>query len=265
MTTMMRKRRSLIAGNWKMNLTHIEGAALVLRLISELRADNSGLADVDLVVCPPFTALDAVGGALAVNDTAVPVALGAQDMHWQQSGAFTGEISAEMLRALNCTYVILGHSERRHQLGETDEQVGRKVAAALAAGLTPVVCVGETLAERQDGQAETVVARQLEALPAALGSGAGRIVVAYEPVWAIGTGVAAAPDDAEAMAEAIRRRLAAVDERLAAATRVVYGGSVTPDNAGDFLQLPNIDGALVGGASLNAESFAAIARAAVAW
>jgi len=248
-------RRPLVAGNWKMNLTHLEGAVLA----AEVAAALPSPVPVDVVLCPPFTALQAVGDVLAAAGG--EVMLGAQDLHWQERGAFTGEVSAGMLAALGCRYVIAGHSERRGLFGETDEMVARKAAAARAAGLIPIVCVGETLEQRRAGRVEAVILGQLEAVLAAVSPDAG-LVIAYEPVWAIGTGEAASPADAAAVARLIRDRLRQAGPG-AGDVRILYGGSVTAENAAGFLSEPDLDGALVGGASLDARSFAAIVEAAV--
>ncbi|HHY32055.1 MAG TPA: triose-phosphate isomerase [Firmicutes bacterium] len=247
-------RRRIIAGNWKMNKTRDEAVDLVGDL-KEMLAD---VGDVEVVVCPPFTALDAVREALRGSN----IELGAQNMYWEEEGAFTGEISPLMLRNLGCTYVILGHSERRTYFGETDEGVNRKVKSALANGLLPIICVGETLEQRDAGKTEEVVVRQTKAaLSGVKTNGAERIVIAYEPVWAIGTGRNASADEANRVIHLIRQSVAEVfNERIAQEVRIQYGGSVKPQNIADFLGQPDIDGALVGGASLDAASFAAIVK-----
>ncbi|HEY8417334.1 MAG TPA: triose-phosphate isomerase [Limnochordales bacterium] len=283
-------RTPLIAANWKMYKTTAEAvqygqlllkelAGRGIRVVSEAGPAPTAGADADgagapagpvaaggrsargvqVVVCPPFTALAALGGVLAGS----AVALGAQNMHWEAAGAYTGEIAAPMLLDLKCRFVILGHSERR-QMGETDEQVRRKVHAALAAGLIPIVCVGERLEERRAGQTEAVVTGQVRAalagLPAADGS---KAVIAYEPVWAIGTGEYASPEEANRVIGLIRATLAELLGReAAAAMRILYGGSVKPDNIGPFMRQPEIDGALVGGASLDARGFVDIIQQA---
>lgn len=245
-----KSRRPIVAGNWKMNKTVTEAEELVKDLIRDPNAIKTG---VDVVLCPPFTALSVVSGML--NGT--HIRLGAQNMHWEKSGAFTGEISAEMLRALYCHYVILGHSERRALFGETDEIVNRKIKAALASHLQPVMCVGETLEERESGSMKSVIKRQVEnGLAGVDPESFSTIIVAYEPVWAIGTGKAASPADAAAAAEVIKSAAARCVGAAAVETmRVLYGGSVTPANIGSFVALPQIHGALVGGASLEADSF----------
>lgn len=251
-------RRTFIAGNWKMNLTRAEAVALATEIAG--RADVA--AHVDLAICPPSVYLDAVGSAIKGS----PVALGAQNVYFESSGAFTGEISTAMLQDVGCQYVILGHSERRHILGETDDVVNRKAKAALACGLIPIVCVGETLAQREAGDTQKVVSTQFSGSLAELSDEqVQRIVIAYEPVWAIGTGKVATPDQAEAVHADLRRLLeSSYNDEVAAAVRLQYGGSVKPDNAVDLLSQENIDGALVGGASLKAESFFGIVAGAPA-
>ncbi|NLG80075.1 MAG: triose-phosphate isomerase [Firmicutes bacterium] len=247
-------RRRIIAGNWKMNKTRDEAVDLV----GDLKETLADVGDVEVVVCPPFTALDAVREALRGSN----IELGAQNMHWEEEGAFTGEISPLMLRNLGCMYVILGHSERRIYFGETDETVNKKVKSAMANGLLPIICVGETLDERDAGKTEEVVVRQTKAaLSGVKTNGAERIVIAYEPVWAIGTGRTASADEANRVIHIIRQSVAEVfNERIAQEVRIQYGGSVKPQNIADFLGQPEIDGALVGGASLDAASFAAIVK-----
>jgi len=227
-------------------------------LVGDLKEMLADVGDVEVVVCPPFTALDAVREALRGSN----IELGAQNMYWEEEGAFTGEISPLMLRNLGCTYVILGHSERRTYFGETDEGVNRKVKSALANGLLPIICVGETLEQRDAGKTEEVVVRQTKAaLSGVKTNGAERIVIAYEPVWAIGTGRNASADEANRVIHLIRQSVAEVfNERIAQEVRIQYGGSVKPQNIADFLGQPDIDGALVGGASLDAASFAAIVK-----
>jgi len=257
-------RRKLIAGNWKMNGLTEEGLQLAEGLASRLQqATETGLPEApycDLLVCPPFTLLSALRGPLA----GAGIALGGQDCHVAASGAHTGDIGAPMLADLGCSHVILGHSERRRDHGESDALVRSKAEAALAAGLTPLICVGETEAERDAGRALAVVEAQVEgSLPpaaAAEGKGEATVVIAYEPVWAIGTGRTATPADVAEVHAAIRRLLARLcGPERAAATRILYGGSVKPDNAAELLSLADVDGALVGGASLKLEDFWAIA------
>lgn len=257
------KRRQLIAGNWKMHLGPSAGAELaraVVRAVSARDTEGRGAGPIppsawpQVVVFPPFVTLAAV--ADVVRGT--PVGLGAQNLHWERQGAFTGEVSGEILVEVGCTYVIVGHSERRQLFGETDEIVSRKVRAALDLGLTPIVCVGETLAEREAGATSTVVERQMravfQALPAERAMGA---VLAYEPVWAIGTGRNATPAQAVAVHAQMREFLRGrYGMREADDQRILYGGSVNAGNAGALLAEEEIDGALVGGASLRSDEFA---------
>jgi len=247
-------RIPIIAGNWKMNKTVAEAVDLV----QELKPQLSAISGVDKVLCPPFTALKAVKEAIGSAE----IGLGAQNMYWEESGAFTAEVSPLMLAEL-CQYVILGHSERRQYFGETDDGVNHKIVAAFAHGLTPIVCVGESLEQRQAGQTEEWVTDQVQAALIGLPTEqVRRLVIAYEPIWAIGTGVPATVEDANTViAGTIRKALAEMyGQETAQAVRIQYGGSVKPDNAADFMSLPDIDGALVGGASLKADSFAEIVR-----
>jgi triosephosphate isomerase len=249
-------RKPVVAGNWKMNKT----ASEAVDLARELAAAIQPFTAVERVVCPPFTALAAVAPVLAGTG----IGLGAQNMHWEKSGAYTGEVSPLMLAGL-CQYVIVGHSERRQYFAETDETVNKKAKAALAHGLTPIVCVGENLAENEAGQTAAVVTRQTRAAYAGLTAGdALKTILAYEPVWAIGTGKAATPAGANAVIGLhIRGALADLySSAVADALRVQYGGSVTAANAADLMAQPDIDGALVGGASLKPAEFAAIVKAA---
>jgi triosephosphate isomerase len=255
-------RTPFVAGNWKMNKTVAEARHLVSELVPGLQA----VQGVEKALCPPYTALLAVAALLEGTD----IGLGAQNMYWETSGAYTGEISPPMLAEL-CQFVIIGHSERRAYFGETDEMVNKRVRAALTHGLTPIVCVGETLDENEAGRTSEVVSRQIRRGLADLNLGQGaagnepvKLVVAYEPVWAIGTGKAATPDGANAViADVIRPALAELfGEALAQAVRVQYGGSVKAHNAAEFFSQPDIDGALVGGASLKAAEFTQIAQAA---
>jgi triosephosphate isomerase len=247
-------RTKIVAGNWKMNKTPAEGAALIAGIRKEL---GEGACPVEVVVCPPFTGLDAAAKALAGS----AIKLGAQNMHWEAPGAFTGEINAGMLQELGVGYVILGHSERRTLFGETDVMVNRKTKAALAAGLTPIVCVGETLAEREANKTEKVVTTQVRESLAGLGADLRKVVIAYEPVWAIGTGKTATPAQAQEVHALIRRVLAAIsDGQTASVIRIQYGGSMKPDNAKELMSQPDIDGGLIGGAALKADSFVAIVR-----
>lgn len=247
--------RLLIAGNWKMNLVRAEAVALAEAIV----AGAGELSAVDLLVCPASVHLAPVADVVAGSS----VALGAQNMYHEPPGAFTGEICSPMLTDLGCTSVILGHSERRHVLGETDAQVNEKTLAALDARLTPIVCVGELLAEREAGETGAVIRRQIEGSLARLSAEqiAGT-VIAYEPVWAIGTGKVATPDQAEEVHADLRKVLTErYNAQIAEDVRILYGGSVKPDNAGDLLSQPNVNGALVGGASLKPDSFLGIAAA----
>lgn len=250
------QRRPLIAGNWKMNMD----AASARALATELAAAASGFGDVDVAVCPPYPYLAAVGEALRGTS----IGLGAQDMYHEAGGAFTGEVSAAMLLDVGCKYVILGHSERRHVMGESDAVVNQKTLAALAAGLIPIVCVGELLEQREAGKTADVIRGQIEGSLAGLtAEQAGQIVIAYEPVWAIGTGKVATPEQAEEVHADLRSLLEQrYNAEVAAAVRIQYGGSVKAENAATLLGQPNIDGALVGGASLKAEAFLPIIGAA---
>ena len=242
---------SIVAGNWKMNTTLAEAVVLA----AELRDALEAVRGVEKVVCPPFISLMAVKGMLEGTSTAV----GAQDMHYEEKGAYTGEISPGMLTSL-CQYVIVGHSERRQHFGETDETVNRKIKAAFGVGLRPILCVGERLEEREAGRAEEVVTGQLRGTLEGVAS-VGSLAVAYEPIWAIGTGVAATAQDAEAMMTAIRGTLTELyGEGAAREVPLLYGGSVNADNVAEYASQPNVNGALVGGASLNAASFVEIAR-----
>jgi triosephosphate isomerase len=250
----MAARRSLIAGNWKMHGTRAEAEKLLSAL--KIQAAAADLADREVVVAPPFTALESAARLLAGS----PIRLAAQNLHWEPQGAFTGEVSGPMLKELGCAYVILGHSERRQYFAETDEQVARKVRAAQRDGLVPIVCVGETLEERERGEMPTVIARQMHgALQGQEKAAVATLVIAYEPVWAIGTGRTATPAQAQEVHAAVRAILAELsDQPTADAVRVLYGGSVKPDNIDGLMAQPDIDGALVGGASLQAEAFARI-------
>jgi triosephosphate isomerase (TIM) len=249
----MSKRQYVIAGNWKLNHGGLDG----LKLAAAVRDASKG-SKCKVVIAPPFTALAAIGAELEGSQ----VEVAAQNMYPKDNGAFTGEVSAPMLKDAGCKWVILGHSERRQYFGETDEQVREKVAAAIAAGLRPIACIGETLAEREAGKTLEVCFRQLDAFVGELAKKPGFGVIAYEPVWAIGTGKVAGPEQAQEVHGAIRERLRATSAELAEATAVLYGGSVKADNATGLLACPDIDGALVGGASLDAAGFAKIAAAA---
>lgn len=248
-------RKAIIAGNWKMHKTTSEAVRLVKQL-KVLVSDE--IAGVEVVVCPPFTALAAVGEVLKGTG----IQWGAQDVHWEDEGAYTGEISPVMLKDLSCSYVIVGHSERREHFGETDEIVRRKVDAVLAKGMGVIACVGESLAERRAGRTEEVVRREVEAICRDLElDDPARLVIAYEPIWAIGTGETATPAEAGRVAGLIREWVSTLLGReVADRLRIQYGGSVKPDNIAAFMHEPEIDGALVGGASLDASSFAQIVK-----
>ncbi|HVT72318.1 MAG TPA: triose-phosphate isomerase [Lacunisphaera sp.] len=251
-------RKKLIAGNWKMNKTAADGVTLTKDILAEVGRETA----VDIVLCPPFTALEGVGRAL--EGTAVK--LGGQNMHPEKSGAYTGEVSAEMLRALFATHVILGHSERRTYFAETDAFINKKVVAALASQLKPILCVGETLAERESGATLAVVQRQVEGgLQGVTKEQITTVIIAYEPVWAIGTGKVATTAQAQEVHAFIRDLLTRLyGEALAQKVRILYGGSMKPANAPELLAQKDIDGGLIGGASLEALSFVALVKAAVA-
>jgi triosephosphate isomerase len=251
--------RKLIAGNWKMNLTALEARALIAALRTDIDRDAAKLArDRDVMVAPAAVLIPAVSQALA----GASIALGAQNLHHEDKGAFTGEVSAPMLKPFGVTYAILGHSERRHVFGEPDALINKKVLAALRHRITPILCVGETQDEHDRGETAAVVLRQLQlGLDGVPQDQIRGIVVAYEPVWAIGTGRNATPDQAQTVHGAIREALVDRFGRPAAAeVRIIYGGSVTADNVDSLLAKPDIDGALVGGASLKADAFARIVR-----
>jgi triosephosphate isomerase len=246
-------RKPIVAGNWKMNTTIAEGLALVDEMLPRLQAIDA----VERVVCPPFVSLAAIADRLRGTD----IGVGAQNVHTELKGAYTGEISPTMLEGL-VSYVILGHSERRQYFGEDDDFVNRKVHAALGIGLVPIVCVGETLEQNEADETESVVTRQIRGALEGVQHVSG-VVVAYEPIWAIGTGRAATPEGANSTIAIIRRTIAEVaGGATAEGVRIQYGGSVTPDNFASFIGQPEIDGALVGGASLKAESFVEIVRLA---
>lgn len=252
----MKTRRPIFAGNWKMYKTVHEAEKLVKDLLLEL----PDLSNVDVVLCPAFTALYKV--AEMVSNTSVRV--GAQDMHWEPEGAYTGEISATMLRDVYCRYVIIGHSERRQYFGETNESVNKKAKAALAASLRPIICVGETLDQREKQDFKAIVRTQVtESLKGISADLAEELVIAYEPVWAIGTGKTASPAQAQEVHAIIRKTLNDIfSDKLGNKIRIQYGGSVKPANIAELISQPDIDGALVGGASLDARSFAAIVNSA---
>lgn len=253
---MTTKRKPIIAGNWKMYKT----ASEALILINNLKQAIAQVENVEIVVCPPLTALHPVAAEL--KNTGISV--GAQNVYWLNEGAYTGEVSPAMLQDAGCSYVIVGHSERRQYFGETDMDVNRKVKAVLAQGLTPIMCVGERSEERESGSTEKVIKTQTEAGLAGLTAGqAAGLVIAYEPVWAIGTGKTASDADAQQVIQFIRGLVSDMYGGMAAAqVRIQYGGSVKPQNAAGLMRQPDIDGALVGGASLDADSFSSIVKAA---
>jgi triosephosphate isomerase len=242
-------RVPILAGNWKMHLTIAAATALA----AELRAGCAGLTGREVIVAPVFTALAAVSAALAGS----PLRVAAQDSHWEEQGAFTGAVSGSLLKDAGCTAVIIGHSERRQLFGETDEQVNRKTLAALRNGLLPIVCVGETLAERESGAVQQVIGRQVRGALSGLGpEQVATLAVAYEPVWAIGTGRTASPAQANEVHAYIRGLLSeAFGATVAGRVRILYGGSVKPDNVDELMREPELDGVLVGGAALQAASF----------
>jgi len=250
-------RKDLIAGNWKMNATHLEAIQMVQKL--GYRLDPADYDRVEVLVCPPFTSLRSVQTVIEADY--LPIKLGAQNVHWESSGAYTGEISPEMLAKLGVAYVIVGHSERRQLFGEDDAIVARKLRAVLEAGMTPILCVGETLEEREQEVTEQVIGRQLQAglsgLDAATVAG---LVVAYEPIWAIGTGRTADADTAAAACGFLREQIRSQWSEAADSTRILYGGSVTPGNVAGLMAKRDIDGGLVGGASLDPDKMAALVR-----
>jgi len=252
------ERRPIIAANWKMHKTHLEAIQDVQKLSYLLDAQDA--ERVEVVVCPPFTALRSV--QTLIESDRLSYALGAQNVHFEDKGAFTGEVSPPMLVALKCAYVIVGHSERRQHFGETDDMVAKKVKAVFAHGMTPILCVGESLQERDGGRTEDKVVGQVRAgLGGVSEDDAAKVVIAYEPIWAIGTGRNAEPADAGQVVGLIRETLASLYSRgLADGVRVQYGGSVKAGNIRDFMAHPEIDGALVGGASLDPEEFALIVK-----
>ncbi|WP_024326955.1 triose-phosphate isomerase [Thioalkalivibrio sp. AKL19] len=248
-------RMPLVAGNWKMNGSRDANRAL----LSALKGSLGDIRGVDVAVCPPAVYL----GEIASELSGSPIAVGAQDCSDQEKGAYTGELAGSMLAEVGCRYVIVGHSERRERQNEDSAWVAAKFVAAQAAGLTPILCVGEQKADREGGRTETVVAEQLDAVLDAAGVEAfDRAVIAYEPVWAIGTGLTATPEQAQEAHAFIRNRVAGRDPRVAADLRILYGGSMKADNAAGLLALEDIDGGLIGGASLDADAFTAIVRAA---
>ena len=246
-------RNRMIAGNWKMNETYTEGVVLAQGLAKEL-ADGTG--DVDVVVCPP--AVDLKGVAEVIEQENAPFALGAQNVYWEESGAFTGETAPNMLTNIGATYCIIGHSERRGYFGETDEDINKKAKALMAHGIVPISCCGESLEVREAGKHVEFVVDQIKK------DTEGLEIVAYEPIWAIGTGKTATADDAQEVCGAIRKTLADIfGKETADGIRVLYGGSAKPNNVAGFLEKEDVDGALVGGASLKADSFAAMVKAAM--
>jgi triosephosphate isomerase len=251
-------RRPILAANWKMHKTHLEAIQAVQKLSYLLDGDDS--ERVEIVICPSFTSLRSIDTLMASDR--LPYALGAQDVHWDEKGAFTGEVSPLMLKALNVSYVIVGHSERRELFGETDETVNRKVRAVFAHAMTPILCVGESLREHDAGAAEQKVTGQVrEGLRGVSADDAAALVLAYEPIWAIGTGRNAEPADAGQVIGLIRETLGSLySKEVADVVRIQYGGSVKAGNIRDFMAHPEIDGALVGGASLDPEEFALIVK-----
>ena len=248
-------RKPLVAGNWKMHGSRVDNAALVRGLLDALKSESAA----EVLLCPPYVYLWETGRLIRDSD----VALGAQNVCAETQGAFTGEVSAAMLRDVGCRYVLAGHSERRQIYDESDALVARKFVAAQSQKLVPVLCVGETLDERESGRTVEVVTRQIDAVLAVSGVGAlATAVIAYEPVWAIGTGRNASPDQAQEVHGMIRGKLAALDATIAQSVRILYGGSVKASNAQELFAMPDIDGGLVGGASLKADEFARICASA---
>jgi triosephosphate isomerase len=254
----MSDRKPLMAGNWKMHHTHLEAIQVVQKL--SYRLDDSDFDHCDVVVCPAFTALRSV--QTTIDSDRMSIGLGAQNCHWETQGAFTGEVSAPMLAKLGVAFVIVGHSERRELFGETDDVVARKLHAVLAAGMLPILCVGETLEEREAGATDAKVQGQVEAALREVDSERiAELVVAYEPIWAIGTGRNATPEDANATIATIRASVASVaGEPAAERVRIIYGGSVKPGNIAALMAQAEIDGALVGGASLDPDEFGRLVR-----
>lgn len=249
----MNKRKPLLAGNWKMHKTISES----LDLVNGLKKNLAGITDREVLVCPVYTALASVSKVLAGSN----ISLGAQNIFWETKGAFTGEIAPGMLVDAGCKYVIIGHSERRQYFGETDETVNKRTKAAFSAGLLPIVCIGETLEEREKNVTFNVIERQMKnGIKGLTAEQAGVLVIAYEPVWAIGTGKTATPEQAEEVHAYIRKLYKEMYGNASDVIRILYGGSVKADNAAVLMGQPNIDGALVGGASLDAESFSKIVK-----
>lgn len=254
-------RNRMIAGNWKMNKTYDEGVVLAQGLVDELK---DGTGSVDVVVCPP--AIDVKGVAEVIQQAAAPIAVGVQNVYWEEKGAYTGETAPDMITAVGATYCIIGHSERRGYFGETDEDVNKKAKALMAHSIVPISCCGESLEVREAGKhVEFVVDQIRKDTEGLVIDDPSKYVIAYEPIWAIGTGKTATADDAEEVCGAIRKTLAEVfGQETADGIRILYGGSAKPENVGGFLEKEDVDGALVGGASLKADSFAAMVRSAMA-
>lgn len=254
-------RNRMIAGNWKMNKTYDEGVVLAQGLVDELK---DGTGSVDVVVCPP--AIDVKGVAEVIQQANAPIAVGVQNVYWEEKGAYTGETAPDMITAVGATYCIIGHSERRGYFGETDEDINKKAKALMAHGIVPISCCGESLEAREAGKHVEFVVEQIKKDTEGLTiDDPSKYVVAYEPIWAIGTGKTATADDAEEVCGAIRKTLAEIfGQETADGIRILYGGSAKPENVGGFLEKEDVDGALVGGASLKADSFAAMVRSAMA-
>jgi triosephosphate isomerase len=251
----------MIAGNWKMNKTYDEGVVLAQGLVDELK---DGTGSVDVVVCPP--AIDVKGVAEVIQQANAPIAVGVQNVYWEEKGAYTGETAPDMITAVGATYCIIGHSERRGYFGETDEDINKKAKALMAHGIVPISCCGESLEVREAGKHVEFVVEQIKKDTEGLTiDDPSKYVVAYEPIWAIGTGKTATADDAEEVCGAIRKTLAEIfGQETADGIRILYGGSAKPENVGGFLEKEDVDGALVGGASLKADSFAAMVHSAMA-
>ena len=254
-------RNRMIAGNWKMNKTYDEGVVLAQGLVDELK---DGTGSVDVVVCPP--AIDVKGVAEVIQQANAPIAVGVQNVYWEEKGAYTGETAPDMITAVGATYCIIGHSERRGYFGETDEDINKKAKALMAHGIVPISCCGEYLEVREAGKHVEFVVEQIKKDTEGLTiDDPSKYVVAYEPIWAIGTGKTATADDAEEVCGAIRKTLAEIfGQETADGIRILYGGSAKPENVGGFLEKEDVDGALVGGASLKADSFAAMVHSAMA-
>ena len=247
-------RKPFIAGNWKMNMDSASAVALA----SGLKAELSDVDTVDVAVCPPFVYLQSVSAALSASN----IALGSQNVYFEEKGAFTGEISCGMLKDVSCTYAIIGHSERRHVMGETDSLINKKISASISSGLIPIFCVGELLEERENGTTNEVVASQIKnGLEGLCPESVQAVTIAYEPVWAIGTGLTATPDQAQEVHAMIRGLLAELyNEEIAQSMRIQYGGSAKPGNTAELMAQPDVDGLLVGGASLKVDDFAAMVK-----